>query len=38
MRLISCYIEGFGRLRKMEINFDEGLNCVVKENGWGKSI
>lgn len=37
MRLISCYIEGFGRLRKMEINFDEGLNCVVKENGWGKS-
>ena len=37
MRLISCYIEGFGKLRKIKINFDEGFNCFVKENGWGKS-
>ena len=37
MRLISCYIEGFGKLRKLEIKFEDGLNCFVKENGWGKS-
>ena len=36
MRLISCYIEGFGKLRKLEIKFEDGLNCFVKENGWGK--
>ena len=37
MKLISCYIEGFGKLRKLEIKFEDGLNCFVKENGWGKS-
>ena len=38
MRLISCYIEGFGKLRKLEIKFEDGLNCFVKENGWAAFI
>ena len=37
MRLIKCYIDGFGKLKDMEYNFEEGLNCFVRKNGWGKS-
>ena len=37
MKLISCNIIGFGRLRNLEIDFSEGLNAVQKENGWGKT-
>lgn len=37
MRLISCYIDGFGRLSGMSMDFKEGCNLFVRENGWGKS-
>lgn len=37
MRLISCYVEGFGKLRKQKIDLSDGPNCLLKENGWGKS-
>lgn len=37
MKLISCYIENFGRLSQFAMDFTEGLNIVQAENGWGKS-
>lgn len=37
MRLISCYIENFGRLSQFAMDFTEGLNTIQAENGWGKS-
>ena len=37
MRLISCYIENFGGIHKFSYEFKEGLNCILQENGWGKT-
>ena len=37
MRLISCFIENFGRLSGLEIKFEEGLHEIYEGNGWGKS-
>ncbi len=37
MRLISCYIENFGGLHKFSYDFKEGLNCILQDNGWGKT-
>ncbi len=37
MRILSCYIEGFGVLREKTIVFDRGLNQFLAENGSGKS-
>jgi DNA repair exonuclease SbcCD ATPase subunit len=37
MKLISCYIRGFGGLSDYSVTFSEGLNEIYHENGWGKS-
>ena len=37
MKLLSCYIENFGKLHKYTHTFCDGLNVFEKENGWGKS-
>lgn len=37
MKLISCYITGFGRLENFEYDFNEGLNTLFEDNGWGKT-
>lgn len=37
MRLLECYIKAFGGLREKKIKFDGGLNCLLAENGKGKS-
>lgn len=37
MRLISCHIENFGRLHDFSYNFDQNINTILEENGWGKS-
>ena len=37
MKLISCHIENFGRLRNFDHTFEDGLNLFLRENGWGKS-
>ncbi len=37
LKLISCYVTGFGRLENFEYDFKEGLNSVLEENGWGKT-
>lgn len=37
MKLISCHIENFGKLHDFSYEFDDGVNIICKENGWGKS-
>ncbi|MBQ3516575.1 MAG: AAA family ATPase, partial [Lachnospiraceae bacterium] len=37
MRLVSCYIENFGKLHRFSYDFQEGLNVICEENGWGKT-
>lgn len=37
MRLISCYIENFGRLSNLSMDFEDGVNVICQNNGWGKS-
>ena len=37
MRLIRLHVENFGRLSGFDLDFQEGLNPVLRENGWGKS-
>ncbi len=37
MKLMSCHIENFGKLRDCSMNFEENLNVICKKNGWGKS-
>ncbi|MBQ3664710.1 MAG: AAA family ATPase [Lachnospiraceae bacterium] len=37
MKLISCYIENFGKLSSQSYQFNNGINSICEENGWGKS-
>lgn len=37
MKLISCHIENFGKLRDYSADFSDGTNIICEENGWGKS-
>lgn len=37
MKLISCHVENFGKLHDATIDFKDGVNAFVFENGWGKS-
>lgn len=37
MKLIRCHIENFGNLSNVTVEFNEGLNTIIHENGWGKS-
>lgn len=37
MRLIHLHVENFGRLSDFDMDFKEGANTVLQENGWGKS-
>lgn len=37
MRLISCYIENFGKLSKYSIDFSDNLTVIKEKNGFGKT-
>ena len=37
MKIIKCSIENYGTLNKYEYNFNDGLNIINEENGFGKS-
>lgn len=37
MKLISCYIENFGKLCEYRYTFNDGLNVICEDNGWGKT-
>ncbi|SDW92850.1 Uncharacterized protein YhaN [Lachnospiraceae bacterium KHCPX20] len=37
MKLVSCYISGFGRMVDQSFDFTSGFNQVLENNGWGKT-
>ncbi len=37
MKLISCYIEGYGKIKRKEYTFSEGITTIFGENGEGKT-
>lgn len=37
MKLIRCHVENFGTLSQFDWEFQDGINMVCQENGWGKS-
>ena len=37
MKLLRCHIENFGKLSKFNYEFNEGLNTIKEENGFGKT-
>ena len=37
MKLIRCHVENFGKLHDFDYSWTEGVNCICRENGWGKS-
>ena len=37
MKLLSLYIENFGKISKFSYDFNSKLNTIYEENGWGKS-
>lgn len=37
MKLIECYIEGFGKISGQRYSFRDGLNCFREDNGSGKT-
>ncbi len=37
MKLLSCYVSSFGKLKDFKYDFNEGLNVFNYENGWGKT-
>ena len=37
MKLLRCYIENFGKLHSFHYDFNDGLNVIEKENGFGKT-
>ena len=37
MRLVSCYISGFGQIKELSYDFSDGLDAICQNNGWGKT-
>lgn len=37
MKLVRLHIENFGKFSNFDYNFNENLNVILKENGWGKT-
>lgn len=37
MKLISMHVDDFGGLHNYDYNFEDGLNVVLHDNGWGKT-
>ena len=37
MKIISCHIDNFGKIKDFDYTFKSGINVICEENGWGKS-
>lgn len=37
MKLLRCYVQNYGKLHEFSYDFNNGLNIILQENGWGKS-
>ena len=37
MRILSCYIAGFGKFAEQKFDFTAPLTVIRGDNGWGKT-
>ena len=37
MKLLRLHVENFGKLHNLDLDFKDGINEIIKENGWGKT-
>ena len=37
MRILSLYIDNFGKLSSYSLDLGQDLNCICRENGYGKT-
>ena len=37
MKLIKCYVSSFGKIKDCEFEFNDGINTIKEDNGWGKT-
>lgn len=37
MKLVSCHIAHFGKIKEFTYDFNDGFNSILQENGWGKT-
>ena len=37
MKIVSCHVENFGKMHNFDYNFDDGMNIILEDNGWGKT-
>ena len=37
MKLLSMYVDNFGKLSGFTYNFESSMNTIYEENGWRKS-
>lgn len=37
MKIKELYVAGFGKLKDLKMTFDDGLNVIVRDNGFGKT-
>ena len=37
MKLIECYVSSFGKLKNYKYNFNDNLNVINEQNGFGKT-
>lgn len=37
MKLLRCFVQNYGKLHEFQYDFNNGLNIILQENGWGKS-
>lgn len=37
MKIISCHISSFGKIKDQSFDFSDGINVFHQENGWGKT-
>ena len=37
MKLLNMHVDNFGGLHDYTYNFEEGLNVILEDNGWGKT-
>lgn len=37
MKLIACHIDNFGIFHDFDMEFEDSLNVIIRDNGWGKT-
>ncbi len=37
MRFLTCHITGFGKFKERTFDLSKDINCILAENGWGKT-